>query len=415
MSYDKSVQNYLKSISEVSILSREDEVRLAKRMEMGDERAKDLFIRANLRLVVNIAKRYTRGRGLEFLDIIQEGNIGLIKAIERFDYTRGYKFSTYGCVPLSTQILTKRGWLYYSELESGDETLGYADGFTKWTGIKAITMYEDVPLVRFGNSLWYTTCTAQHKWLLLEDKKVMLRPLTDWVVPGDGRDVRLVVSAPYTDRNERIPEVILYERCVLEQQETSRKYVVVPAGRGKVWCPMTGLGTWTARDENGFIFLTGNSWWIRQSISRALMEQSNTIRIPVHILEGISKISRETCKFLQEYGREPDINELSELVNIPVSKLESLSNIVSEPISLETEIGDDSSLHHVIEDKHTPNQLEHMAEEELKNVLSEALAELPYRERKVLELRYGVILPMDIPTVSTSSNNIVGKFLQHGG
>jgi RNA polymerase primary sigma factor len=89
-----SVQSYLKEIATVSLLSAADEVRLAKLIERGDQRAKDALIEANLRLVVSIAKRHV-GRGLTLLDLIQEGNLGLIRAVEKFDWRKGFKFSTY--------------------------------------------------------------------------------------------------------------------------------------------------------------------------------------------------------------------------------------------------------------------------------------------------------------------------------
>ncbi len=91
---DNPIRTYFGEISRVPLLTREDEVRLAKRIEAGDKRAKEELAEANLRLVVSIAKKY-RGCGLPFLDLIQEGNLGLMKAIEKFDYTKGYKFSTY--------------------------------------------------------------------------------------------------------------------------------------------------------------------------------------------------------------------------------------------------------------------------------------------------------------------------------
>ena len=91
---DNPIRTYFGEISRVPLLTREDEVRLSKRIETGDQRAKEELAEANLRLVVSIAKKY-RGCGLPFLDLIQEGNLGLMKAIEKFDYTKGYKFSTY--------------------------------------------------------------------------------------------------------------------------------------------------------------------------------------------------------------------------------------------------------------------------------------------------------------------------------
>ena len=94
VSIDDPVRMYLKEIGKVPLLSAEEEIELAKKMEQGDENAKKRLAEANLRLVVSIAKRYV-GRGMLFLDLIQEGNLGLIKAVEKFDYRKGYKFSTY--------------------------------------------------------------------------------------------------------------------------------------------------------------------------------------------------------------------------------------------------------------------------------------------------------------------------------
>ena len=94
ISTEDPVRMYLKEIGKVPLLSMEDEIELAKKMSEGDEEARQKLTEANLRLVVSIAKRYL-GRGMQFLDLIQEGNMGLIKAVEKFDYTKGYKFSNY--------------------------------------------------------------------------------------------------------------------------------------------------------------------------------------------------------------------------------------------------------------------------------------------------------------------------------
>ncbi len=94
---DDPVRMYLKEIGKVPLLSAEEETDLAKRMEDGDEEARKKLAEANLRLVVSIAKRYV-GRGMLFLDLIQEGNLGLIKAVEKFDYRKGYKFSAYAAL-----------------------------------------------------------------------------------------------------------------------------------------------------------------------------------------------------------------------------------------------------------------------------------------------------------------------------
>ena len=95
VSLDDPVRMYLKEIGKIPLLTTEEEIELAKQMELGDASARKRLAESNLRLVVSIAKRYV-GRGMQFLDLIQEGNLGLIKAVEKFDYTKGYKFSTYG-------------------------------------------------------------------------------------------------------------------------------------------------------------------------------------------------------------------------------------------------------------------------------------------------------------------------------
>ena len=95
LAIDDHVRMYLKEIGKVELLSGEEEVDLATKMGAGDEEAKHRLIEANLRLVVSIAKRYMGRSGMHFLDLIQEGNLGLIKAVEKFDHTKGYKFSTY--------------------------------------------------------------------------------------------------------------------------------------------------------------------------------------------------------------------------------------------------------------------------------------------------------------------------------
>ena len=110
VSIEDPVRMYLKEIGKVPLLTAEEEIELAKRMELGDEEAKKRLAEANLRLVVSIAKRYV-GRGMLFLDLIQEGNLGLIKAVEKFDYRKGYKFSTYATWwirPIADQARTIR-------------------------------------------------------------------------------------------------------------------------------------------------------------------------------------------------------------------------------------------------------------------------------------------------------------------
>ena len=229
ISIDDPVRMYLKEIGKVPLLTPEEEVELAKRMEQGDEEAKRKLAEANLRLVVSIAKRYV-GRGMLFLDLIQEGNLGLIKAVEKFDYQKGFKFSTYA------------------------------------------------------------------------------------------------------------------------------------------------------------------TWWIRQAITRAIADQARTIRIPVHMVETINKLIRVSRQLLQQYGREPQPEEIAREMGISEEKVHEILKIAQEPVSLETPIGEeeDSHLGDFIPDDDAPAPAEAAAFTLLKEQLTEVLDTLTPREEKVLRLRFGL-------------------------
>ena len=223
------VRMYLKEIGRIPLLSSEEEIELAKRMEEGDEEAKKKLSEANLRLTVSIAKRYS-GRGMQFLDLIQEGNLGLIKAVEKFDYRKVYKFSTYA------------------------------------------------------------------------------------------------------------------------------------------------------------------TWWIRQSITRAIADQARTIRIPVHMVETMNRVNRTSRRLLQEYGREPTPEEIAEAMNLPVERVLEISKISQEPVSLETPIGEeeDSHLGDFIQDEHIPVPADEAAHTLLREQLEKVMDTLSEREQKVLALRFGL-------------------------
>ena len=229
ISIDDPVRMYLKEIGKVPLLTADEEIELAKRMEEGDEEAKKRLCEANLRLVVSIAKRYV-GRGMLFLDLIQEGNLGLIKAVEKFDYRKGYKFSTYA------------------------------------------------------------------------------------------------------------------------------------------------------------------TWWIRQAITRAIADQARPIRIPVHMVETINKLIRVSRQLLQEYGREPQPEEIAAEMGIPEDKVREIIKIAQEPVSLETPIGEeeDSHLGDFIPDDDAPAPAEAAAFTLLKEQLMSVLSTLTPREEMVLKLRFGL-------------------------
>ncbi|MBK5201045.1 MAG: RNA polymerase sigma factor RpoD, partial [Spirochaetaceae bacterium] len=221
----KSIE-YTFEATRVEILSKAVEIKRGRKMM---KTAKDRLIRANLRLVVSIAKKYTN-RGLHFFDLVQEGNIGLIKAVEKFEYRKGYKFSTYA------------------------------------------------------------------------------------------------------------------------------------------------------------------TWWIRQAITRSISDQARTIRVPVHMIEQINKVVRESRLLMQSLGRDPSDKEIADRLGWDEKKVKAVKNVAREPISLETPVGEeeDSLLSDFIEDKDVENPATQTAYSLLQEQLQDVLHTLPPREQEVLKMRFGL-------------------------
>lgn len=226
-----SIQMYLREIGKIPLLTADEEVSLAKRKEKGDKEAELQMIRANLRLVVSIAKKFV-GKQLTLLDLIQEGNIGLFRAVKKFDYRKGFKFSTYA------------------------------------------------------------------------------------------------------------------------------------------------------------------TWWIRQAITRALADQSRTIRIPVHMVETINRFKQIQRRLLQDLGRDPTPEELAAEMGEELDKVRHIIKISQDTISLETSVGDgdddDSQLSDFIEDVKNISPSQTAGIGLLKDYIWEAIHDLSPREQKILEMRFGL-------------------------
>jgi RNA polymerase primary sigma factor len=144
--------------------------------------------------------------------------------------------------------------------------------------------------------------------------------------------------------------------------------------------------------RRGYKFSTYGTWWIRQAISRAIADQSRTIRIPVHMVETTNKLARTARQLVQELGREPTADELAEKMEVPLDQVRHVLKLAKEPISLETPIGDDREGHlgDFIEDKNALNPAEAAIESSLGEKTREILQTLSPREEKVLRMRYGI-------------------------
>lgn len=227
---EDAVKAWLKEVSKIPLLTPDEEVELAKRIEQGDEDAKRKMIEANFRLVISIAKKRV-GRGLSFADLVAEGHLGLIKAVEKFDWRKGFKFSTYA------------------------------------------------------------------------------------------------------------------------------------------------------------------TWWIRQAISRSIADQARLVRIPVHMVENLHKLSRAVRQLTQQLGRKPTIEEISEETGLTIDEVQRILDITPDPISLDNVTGDDedSRVLDFVADVDAPSPEEEvtrlMRREQLEQLINSCLTE---REQLVIRLRYGL-------------------------
>ena len=175
----------------------------------------------------------------------------------------------------------------------------------------------------------------------------------------------------------------------------AKRYV----GRGRLFLDLIqegNLGLMKAVEkfdyQKGFKFSTYATWWIRQSITRAIADQARTIRIPVHMVETINRLVREQRILLQELGREPTLEELAERMGVSIERVSEIQKIAQDPVSLETPIGEeeDSHLGDFIEDDKTPTASDSVASTMLKEQIARVLDTLTPREEKVLRLRYGI-------------------------
>lgn len=226
---DNSIKLYMREMGQFSMLSADEEIKLANRIAEGDQSAKNELVEANLRLVVSLARHY-QGCGLSYQDLIQEGNIGLIKAAEKFDVSKGFRFSTYA------------------------------------------------------------------------------------------------------------------------------------------------------------------SWWIKQALSRAIADQSRTIRIPVHMTENINKFKKTERELLSKLNREPKVKEIADAMGISEKQAKEIQSYIVEPTSLDIQVGDDddTTIGSFIEDTHFVNPESAYIKESNGDVVNAVLDTLSDREANILRLRFGI-------------------------
>ena len=145
--------------------------------------------------------------------------------------------------------------------------------------------------------------------------------------------------------------------------------------------------------KKGYKFSTYATWWIRQAISRAIADQARTIRIPIHMIETINRINKIIRKYLQEHGKEPDLETISKEVGLPIEKVKNVIKITKEPVSLEAPIGndEDGKFGDFVEDKSSISPIEYMLKNDLRNQIDSVLEQLNEREKAVIRMRFGLL------------------------
>lgn len=145
--------------------------------------------------------------------------------------------------------------------------------------------------------------------------------------------------------------------------------------------------------KKGYKFSTYATWWIRQAISRAIADQARTIRIPIHMIETINRINKITRKYIQEAGKEPDIQQIADEIGLSVDKVKQVIKITKEPVSLEAPIGneDDGKFGDFVEDKNTISPIDNVLKDDLKEQIDEVLEQLNEREKAVIRMRFGLL------------------------
>ena len=392
ISIDDPVRMYLKEIGRVPLLIGEDEVKLAKRMDKGRQ-----------------AERIQRGRMIELEEpafTAEDSGSALIEKL-RESLKEEWQITNMRSVFRVAQMIKKRQSVGQPYTVDDYEDLIFE--FTKDERLHLQRlMAEQRCLIPGCEQFVVTRETSDIDDHKLYQIKAILNELRERMSDGREKDSAVVEAYCNLDEDfEKLLKAVAHQGDEAKQclSEANLRLVVSIAkryvGRGMLFLDLIqegNLGLIKAVDKfdynKGFKFSTYATWWIRQAITRAIADQARTIRIPVHMVETINKLTRIQRQLVQDLGRDPLPEEIAEkMENISAEKVREIQKIALDPVSLETPIGeeDDSHLGDFIEDKDTLSPDDYTNNQLLKDEINAVLQGLTEREEKVLRLRFGLL------------------------
>ncbi len=408
---DDPVRMYLKQMGQVPLLTREQEVAIAKRIESAEAEVRRIIYglgftgKEHLALAEKLTcepprERFDRivlDQQAERREAYLRGLHRVIKSVRKLDTQVDHQFAAWQNAP--TKARRAQAFQSFQQLNSRLQT-SFRRFFYKHKVVEEMTLvaeniHDKIQLsCRTIADLERQESSPQHR-AIIESERRKIRALEEFVrLPSQDylsvySQLRLFTARANDARTEMVEANL---RLVIS---IAKKYT----NRGMSFLDLIqegNMGLMKAVEKfeyrRGYKFSTYATWWIRQAITRAIADQARTIRIPVHMIEMINKLMRSQKHLLQDFGREPTAEEIAEDMAFPVERVRAVLKMAQQPISLQSPVGDgeETSVGDFIEDKATESPCDVASFAILKDKLGAVLASLKERERRVLELRFGL-------------------------